>query len=158
MPYFVAVRAEDSASPSHEDTNSVTLLAVPGTNGAASNFRKITIDGDFSNWVGLPWAYQGAPDGNPVNFIKVQFANDENYLYGHFVLASNAAPFSDINTHLFVDGDNNAQTGFQASSAAFGSEWMIEGSAGYDERNGGFNEGVISGLGWALAPARRQGI
>jgi len=153
VPYFVAVRAEDSASPSHEDTNSVTLLAVPGTNGAASNFRKITIDGDFSDWVGLPWAYQAAPDGNPVNFIKVQFANDDNYLYGHFVLASNAVPFSDINTHLFVDSDNNAQTGFQASSAAFGSEWMIEGSAGYDERNGGFNEGVISGLGWALAPA-----
>jgi hypothetical protein len=52
-----------------------------------------------------------------------------------------------------VDSDNNAQTGFQASSAAFGSEWMIEGGAGYDERNGGFNEGVISSLWWALAPA-----
>jgi hypothetical protein len=151
--YYLALRAEDSASPVHEDTNSVVLLAVPGTNGAAGNFRNITIDGDFSDWTGVPWAWQGTPDGNPLNFIKVQFANDASNLYCHFVLASNAAPFSDYNTHLFVDRDDNAQTGYQSTSAAFGAEWMIESGAGYDERNGSFNAGSLSGLGWALAPA-----
>ncbi|MGA2247938.1 MAG: hypothetical protein ABSH48_23375 [Verrucomicrobiota bacterium] len=153
LSYQFALRAEDSASPAHEDTNTVTLLAVPGPVGAAGNFRNITIDGDFSDWVGVPWAYQGAPDGNPVNFVQVQFANDASYLYCHFVLASNAAPFSDYNTHLFVDRDDNAQTGYPATSAAFGAEWMIEGGAGYDERNRSFNAGTLSGLGWALAPA-----
>ena len=153
VTYQFAVRAEDSASPAHEDTNAVTLLAVPGPQGAAGNFRNINIDGDFSDWAGVPWAYQGTPDGNPVNFVQVQFANDASNLYCHFVLAANAAPFSDYNTHLFVDRDDNAQTGYEAASAAFGSEWMVEGGAGYDERNGSFNAGTIAGLGWALAPA-----
>jgi hypothetical protein len=153
VKYLFAVRAEDSATPAHEDTNTTTLLAVPGADGSAGNFRNITIDGDFSDWVGVPWAYQGTPDGNPVNFIKAQFANDSSNLYCHFVLASNAAPFSDYNTHLFVDRDNNAATGYQSTSASFGSEWMIESGSGYDERNGSFNAGSISSLGWAIAPS-----
>ncbi|MDR3459642.1 MAG: hypothetical protein P4N60_19610 [Verrucomicrobiae bacterium] len=152
VQYLFAVRAEDSATPVHEDTNTATLLAVPGTNSAASNFRNLNLDGDFSDWAGLPWAYQGAPDGNPVNFVKIQFANDASYLYGHFILASNAAPFSDYNAHLFVDRDSNLATGYQATSAAFGSEWMIESGFGYDERNGNFNAGAIANLGWNIAP------
>jgi len=153
VQYLFAVRAEDSATPLHEDTNTATMLAVPGTNGTAGNFRNINLDGDFSDWAGMAWAYQGAPDGNPVNFIKIQFANDDSYLYCHFVLASNAAPFSDFNTHLFVDRDLNATTGYPAASAAFGSEWMIESGFGYDERNGSFNAGSIANLGWEIAPA-----
>ncbi len=152
VSYLFAVRAEDSASPVHEDTTTVTLIATPGPVGAAGNYRAVNIDGDFSDWAGIPWAFSGAPNGNPVNFARVQFANDANYLYGHFVLFSDAAPFADSNTHLFVDGDNNRHTGFQVASAAFGSEWMVEGSAGYDQRNGGFNEGTISGLAWAKSP------
>ncbi len=156
VAYLFAVRAQDSASPAHEDTNTATLLAVPGTNGTAGNYRNINIDGDFSDWVGIPWAWQGAPDGNPVNFLKVQFANDASYLYCHFVLASNAAPFSDYNTHLFVDRDDNALTGYESTSAAFGAEWMVESGAGYDERNGSFNAGSLSGLDWTMAPASGQ--
>lgn len=153
VSYLFGVRAEDAAVPAHEDTNTVSLVAVPGVNGAASRFRNLTIDGDFSDWAGIPWDYQGAPDGNPVNFVKVQFANDGKYFYGHFVLAASASPFSDYNTHLFVDRDFSLPTGYRASSAQFGSEWMIEGGAGYDQRNGSFNAGNLSTTGWAMAPA-----
>lgn len=152
--YYFAIRAEDSAVPAHEDTNVVVLSAVPGAAGAAGTFRTISIDGDFSDWTGVPWAWQGAPpDGNPVNFSGVQFANDASNLYGHFLLASNAAPFSDYNTHLFVDRDDNAQTGYAVTGAAFGSEMMVESGVGYDQRTGSFNAGTVSNLGWALAPA-----
>lgn len=151
-PYAFSVRAQDNCGPPHEDTNAVSITVVPGSN-PLSTFRTITIDGSFAGWVGVPWAYQGAPDGNPVNYLQVQFANDTNYLYGHVKLASPYALFSDYYSHLFFDTDLNAQTGYPVSGAMFGSEMMIETGYGYDQRNGSFNAGSVSGLGWAIAPA-----
>src|ERR1700722_1153910 len=153
ITYFFAVRAEDSATPSHEDANAVSIAAVPGTSGATGTYKTITIDGSFADWAAVPWAYQGSMDTNPVNFADVQFANDTNYLYGHFILFSNYAPFSDFYTHLFVDTDDNSQTGYPVNEALFGSEMMIESGAGYDQRNGSFNAESVSDLGWAIAPS-----
>ena len=151
MTYSFAVRAEDSCSPVHEDTNTVSMTVVAGTN-ALSTYRKITVDGSFADWLGVPWAYQGTPDGNPVNYLQVQFANDTTNLYGHVKLASPYALFSDYYSHLFIDGDMNAQTGYLVTGALFGSEMMIESGYGYDQRNGSFNAGAIANLGWAVAP------
>jgi hypothetical protein len=153
VAYLFAVRAEDSAAPSHEDTNTVTLAATPGDTGPAGSYRSITVDGDFSDWADVPWSYHGGYNANPVNFADVRFANDAGYLYGHFTLHTPAIPFSDFNTHLFVDRDYNVLTGFHPSGSSFGSEMMIEGATGYDQRNGGWNEGTVSGASWALAPA-----
>ncbi|MGA2174660.1 MAG: fibronectin type III domain-containing protein [Verrucomicrobiota bacterium] len=150
MTYFFAVRAEDSSTPSHEDANAVNISAVPGTSGAVGAYRNITIDGTFSDWAGLAWAYQGNMDTNPVNFAEVQFANDTNYLYGHVKLYSPYALFSDYYTHLFIDTDDNSHTGCQITGVLFGSEMMIESGFGYDERNGTFNAGNVSGLDWAI--------
>ena len=152
LTYSFAVRAEDSSSPPHEDTNAVSIAVVPGTT-AAGNYKTINIDGSFSDWAGLPWAYQGVADGNPVNFTQVQFANDTNHLYGHVRLSSPYALFSNYYTHLFVDTDRNSHTGYPVTGALFGSEMMIETGYGYDQRNGSFNAGAISNLGWAIAPA-----
>jgi hypothetical protein len=151
MTYAFAVRAEDSCSPAHEDTNVVSITVVAGTN-VLSTYKKITVDGSFSDWAGVPWAYQGTPDGNPVNYLQVQFANDTNYLYGHVVLASPYALFSDYYSHLFFDTDLNTVTGYPVTGALFGSEMMIESGSGYDQRNGSFNAGAVSNLGWAVAP------
>ncbi len=150
---FFSIRASDSASPSHEDTNIVAIAATPGTRGIIGNYATITIDGNFSDWEGVPWSYQGAMDTNAVNFAQIQFANDSNYLYGHFKLFSSCRPFSDYYTHLFIDADDNSQTGYEVSGALFGAEFMIESGFGYDERNGSFNDGSASNLGWAIAPA-----
>jgi hypothetical protein len=152
LAYAFAVRAEDSCIPVHEDTNAVSITVVPGV-AALSNFKKITVDGSFADWAGVPWAYQGAPDGNPVNYLQVQFANDTTNLYGHVKLASPYPLFSDYFSHLFVDGDFDAQTGYQVSGALFGSELMVESGYGYDQRNGSFNSGSILNLGWAIAPS-----
>ena len=152
MTYAFAVRAEDSCSPAHEETNTVSITVVVGTN-VLNTYKKITIDGSFSDWTGVPWAYQGTPDGNPVNYIQVQFANDTNYLYGHVILASPYALFSDFYSHLFFDTDLSTVTGYAVTGALFGSEMMIESGYGYDQRNGSFNSGTISSLGWAVAPS-----
>jgi hypothetical protein len=111
------------------------------------------MDGSFSDWAGVPWAYQGATDTNPVNFIAVQFANDTNHLYGHVKLSTPYSLFSDYYTHLFVDADFDARTGYPVTGAYFGSDMMIETGSGYDQRNGTFNAGPVSNLGWASAPA-----
>jgi hypothetical protein len=152
VTYSLGVRAEDSSTPPHEDTNMVAIAVVPGMT-AAGNYRSIRIDGSFSDWVGVPWAYHGAADANPVNFIAVQFANDTNHIYGHLKLSSPYSLFSDYYTHLFVDTDFNAQPGYPVTGAWFGSEMMIESGSGYDQRNGSFNAGPVSNLGWASAPA-----
>jgi hypothetical protein len=152
LPYSFAVRAEDSLIPVHEDTNAVSITVVPGA-AALSTFKKIAVDGSFADWAGVPWSYQGAQDGNPVNYLQVQFANDTTNLYGHVKLASPYPLFSDYYSHLFVDGDFDAQTGYQVSGALFGSEMMIESGYGYDQRNGSFNSGSILNLGWAIAPS-----
>ena len=147
-----AVRAQDSASPAHEDTNTVALSVVPGV-PASGNYQAIKIDGTFSDWDGLPWAYQGATDTNPVNFVAVQFANDTNHLFGHVKLSAPYPLFADYNSHLFIDADFGAETGYPVPGALFGSEMMIETAAGYDQRSGNFNAGTVSGLGWVSAPA-----
>jgi hypothetical protein len=149
--YAFAVHAEDSFNPPYEDTNEVSITVVAGSN-PLSTYRTITVDGSFSDWTGIPWAYQGAVDGNPVNYLQVQFANDTNYLYAHVKLASPYALFSDYYSHLFFDTDLNAQTGYPVTGALFGSEMMIESGSGYDQRNGSFNAGSVSGLGWVIAP------
>ena len=153
IAYQFAVRAEDSASPAHEDTNTLFLVAVTGTNGPSGTYRSITIDGDFSDWADVPWLFHGPVDSNLVNYADLQFANDDSYLYGHFTLHAAAVPFSDYNTHLFVDRDNNALTGFRTTGSSFGSEMMIEQATGYDQRNGGWNEGTVSGTSWLIAPS-----
>jgi hypothetical protein len=156
LTYSLAVRAEDSSSPPCEDTNAVSIAVVPGTT-AAGNYKTINIDGSFSDWAGVPWAYQGVADGNPVNFTQVQFANDTNHLYGHVKLSSPYALFSNYYTHLFVDTDRKTQTGYPVTGALFGSEMMIETGYGYDQRNGSFNAGAVSDLGWGIAPAGSGG-
>jgi hypothetical protein len=152
MTYAFTVRAEDSCTPPHEDTNTVSITVVAGS-VPLSTYKTITVDGSFSDWTNIPWAYQGAADGNPVNYLQVQFANDANYLYGHVKLASPYALFSDFYSHIFFDTDLNPQTGYPVTGSLFGSEMMIESGYGYDQRNGNFDAGAISGLDWAIAPS-----
>ena len=153
VSYKFAVRAEDSAIPSHEDTNQVTLTATVGARGSTGSFRNIVIDGDFSDWVGVPLAATTSSTTSPVSFAAVYIANDNNYLFLRFTLHAPTAPFSDFNTHIFVDTDNNAGTGYHPTGASLGSEFLIESGAGYDERNGTFNAGAVMGIDWALQPA-----
>ena len=134
MTYFFGVRAEDSSVPSHEDANAVNMAAVPGSGGAIGTYRSIDIDGTFSDWAGVPWAYQGNLDTNPVNVAALQFANDTNYLYGHIKLYSPYALFSDDYTRLFIDADDNCQTGYKVTGVLFGSEMMVQRGFGYDQR------------------------
>lgn len=153
VPYTFAVRAEDSAAPSHEDTNTITLSVVAGTNNPAGTYKNITIDGNFSDWSGVPVLGLAPVTNAAISFASLSAANNSNYLFLRFTLHAAGPPFSDFNTHVFVDTDNNNVTGYHPSGSSIGSELLIESGAGYDERNGSFNAGSVSGLVWLLSPA-----
>src|SRR6185503_20853159 len=82
----------------------------------------------------------------------VYVAHDEQYIYVRFTLYAAGNPFTARN-NVFVDGDNDPATGFHPAGKPFGSEMLIQSGTAYQEKNGGFNEGAINGLGWAASPS-----
>ena len=119
---------------------------------SAGTYKHITIDGDFSDWAGVPVAYtQPADTTLSIAYTNIYVANDENYLYIRFAIATSDNPFTSFQ-NIFLDTDNDTATGYLAQGYV-GSEMLIQGGSGYDERNGGFNSGTVNGLGWQAAPA-----
>ena len=119
--------------------------AVPGT------FKHITVDGSFSDWAGVPLGYT-APAGSAdaIQYENVYIANDQSNLFIRFSLyAPRANAFANSYDNLFINADNNVATGFPV--AGIGSDMLIQWGGGYQEKNGGFNEGTINSLGWAFA-------
>lgn len=147
--YLFAVRAEDGLA--QEDTNTVTLAATP--QGIPSDFREISIDGDFSDWAGADVLDTDPAEAIDPDFHQVSVSNDADFLYIRFTLHSPAGAFVDFTSHLFLDTDDNPGTGFTPGGTTFGSEMMIEGATGYDQRGEGFNEGSVSSVAWSVANA-----
>jgi hypothetical protein len=131
----------------------VAALTMALAAGAADGtFKRITIDGSFADWAGVPIAHFDPSETTAgADFRDVYVANDEQYLYIRFTLYTNDTPFTSRN-NIFIDADNNSGSGFHPLGLAFGSEMLIQSGTGYQEKNGGFNEGAINGLAWSAAP------
>ncbi len=126
------------------------LSAVAQTN-VPSTFKHITIDGSFNDWAGVPLAYT-ATEGptNAIQYENVYIANDQTNLYIRFTLYSpRSDAFANSYDNIFIDADDNVGTGYAVGG--IGSEMLIQWGGGYQEKNGGFNEGGINGLGWNIA-------
>ena len=127
----------------------LSLLTLPCF---AGTYKKITIDGNFADWAGVPVAYTQDPDTTlSIAYTNIWVANDEDYLYIRFAIATSDNPFTSIQ-NMFFDTDNNSGTGYNVRSY-IGSEMLIQGGGGYDERGAMFNGGTVSSLGWQAAPA-----
>jgi len=125
--------------------SALAQVSVPST------FKHITIDGSFDDWTGVPVAYT-APVGptNAIQYENVYIANDETNLYIRFTLYTpRPNAFANSYDNIFIDADNNPTTGFPVGG--IGSEMLIQWGGGYQEKNGGFNEGTINNLGWNIA-------
>ncbi|MBL9171208.1 MAG: hypothetical protein JNN07_25980 [Verrucomicrobiales bacterium] len=126
----------------------VAILCIP-TGMQASTFKRITIDGNFADWAGVAPAYQDPQENPNATDIKdVYVAHDEAFIYVRFSLHQAADPFTARN-NFFINADGDSSTGFGGGR---GSEMLIQSGAGYQEKNRGFNEGGITGLGWQAAP------
>jgi len=125
--------------------NTYAQTSVPST------FKHITVDGSFSDWTGVPLAYTATVGpADAIQYENVYIANDATNLYIRFTLYSpRANAFANSYDNIFIDADNNTGTGF--SVGGIGSEMLIQWGGGYQEKNGGFNEGGINSLGWSIA-------
>ena len=121
-------------------------------NPIAANSRmtfvsSILIDGAFDDWEGLPVLFsndQGDPSAT--DFKEVYAYNDATYIYFRLTLWEPSDLL--VGNNLFFDTDNNPATG---NAFWGGAELLIQGGIGYQEKNGGFNEGLISGLDFVSA-------
>jgi hypothetical protein len=122
-----------------------------GIEAGAGEFKRISIDGSFEDWAGVPVAVEDAADSmTSVDYGNVYFANDNDYLYLRFTLHTPGEPFTS-HENIFIDADNDPATGFPFHG--IGSEMLIQSGIGYEERKGAFNDGFnIGGLDWAAAP------
>ncbi|MCW5558414.1 MAG: immunoglobulin domain-containing protein, partial [Verrucomicrobiae bacterium] len=135
------------AGPTALAIAALVALVAPAAN--AGTFKTIRIDGSFGDWAGVPVAYEDPADSTEsADYRRIYLANDDEYLYLRFTLEQPANPFLS-NANLFLDTDANPDTGFRV---LLGSELLVQGGVGYDERNGGFNEGGVNDLGWLSAP------
>ncbi len=117
----------------------------------AGQFKRITIDGSFEDWAGVAPAAVDAEDATGLfDFKELYVANDDQYLYVRVKLHA-PADYGSFNHHVLIDADANVGTGH--GRLGIGSEFMIENGAGYQQKNGGFNEGTASDLDWQAAPA-----
>jgi hypothetical protein len=119
----------------------IALLGGPAT--YAGTFATITIDGDFSDWAGIPVLDSDGGDnvGGP-DIGDTQIANDENYLYIRNTFPNNDA----MQTYIALDIDSNTATGFNVFDAGLiGSEAGWQNDFGFAQASGTFNSGALSG-------------
>lgn len=135
----------------------IAVMAL--SEASAGTFKHITIDGSFADWAGVPVAATD-DEGDFVagtlggfDLREVYVANDAQYLYLRVVIypSSTNANYGQYHHHFYIDSDNNPATGHAVYG--LGSEMLIEDAGGYSERYGGFNDGEMTGLDWAEAPA-----
>lgn len=118
-------------------------------NSTAPFVSTILIDGSLDDWAGVPLSYSDGVDlPTASDYQDIYVTNDATHI---FIRVTLHAP-SDLGifyNNIFVDGDNNSGTGY---SFRVGSEMLIQGGGGFQEKNGGFNEGGINGLDWVIQP------
>ena len=118
----------------------------------ASTYQHITIDGAFSDWAGVPLAYTQTQDVlNVVAYKELYLANDEDFLYVRFKIYGPPTNVFTSLQNVFINADNNAGTGY--ATHGIGSELLLQGGNGYQEKAGVFNAGSITGLNWQAAPS-----
>ncbi|MEO1497037.1 MAG: hypothetical protein AAFV43_07805 [Planctomycetota bacterium] len=97
----------------------------------------------FDDWDSVPVAFTDAVD-NPgfADFNEVKLANDENFLYVYVSYHGNDS----INTYLSFDTDQDVSTGFDIFGFGLvGAESSYVNDFAFSQKNGGFNEGGLTG-------------
>ncbi|WOO40713.1 hypothetical protein [Rubellicoccus peritrichatus] len=122
---------------------------------SAGTFKTITIDGDFSDWDGVPVfttdiTTLGTP---PLGFTALSVANDDDFVYLRVQYDGSHLVNSGANQiFITLDNDNDANTGFNIFGlGVIGSEVGWQNDFPFDQR-GGFNSGSIDNGGASIAP------
>lgn len=138
----------------------LALVLALGTLSVASagTFKRITIDGSFADWTGVPVAATDA-EGDALkgyDLKEIYVANDDQYLYLRVVIypSSTNANYDASHHQFFIDSDNDPSTG--RSDLGLGAEMAVEDGHGFSQRyNNNWSDGDVTGTDWAQAP---QGV
>jgi hypothetical protein len=124
---------------------------------SAGTFKRITIDGSFADWTGVPVAATDA-EGDALrgfDLKEIYVANDDQNLYLRVVIypSSTNANYNASHHQFFIDGDNDPSTG--RGDLGLGAEMVVEDGYGFSQRYKNWYDGDVTGTGWAQAP---QGV
>lgn len=140
----------------------ITLfIAFVANLSLAQNEDRILIDGKFSDWSensDLVQTFEDPTgDGGTVDILKVEFANDDEYLFMHLELSVEVDLVDDYSTlskfNLYIDSDNNSSTGYSING--IGAEYQLD---FYDRRvirynsNGSSTDLSFYDIGYAHLP------
>jgi len=122
---------------------------------ASAFYTNIVVDGSFGDWSGVPQVAADVSGDNDVgpDLATLQVANDESNLYlrvtYHAAINPNAGP----SVFLGLDNDVNLGTGFDVFGLGLvGTEAGWQNDTPFQQTNGNFNSGTISGGNAAIAP------
>ena len=129
--HYFRVRAEDSATPSHEETNTVTLaITLSSAPDLTNPVGTLTIDGSLADWIGVT-AYPPDPDDitgvqNPLDWRELRAAHNATYFYLAYTTDAPAALTAAQNA--FLDTDRTRGTGFRGGGDNFpiGADYLIQ--------------------------------
>lgn len=131
-----------------------SLLAV-GT-ASAGSFANITIDGDFSDWAGIPVLdNDGADNVGNIDISSIQIANDDDFLYLRvsFHQPITVNPTIDGSVFIAIDNDSNTSTGFDIFSLGLvGSEVGWQNDFPFEQSTVSFNAGGVTGGAAIISP------
>lgn len=121
----------------------ITALWTASALAASAFYANITIDGDFSDWNGVPEIGTDPSDNaGSIDLATMQAANDENFVYLRYTLAESINPQSGGGIFLAVDEDNNTATGFDIFGLGLvGSEAGWQNDFAFEQSGGVFNTG-----------------
>lgn len=92
----------------------------------------ITIDGLFDDWENVPLSYQDPQDnGMSPDFADLKITYDNEFLFIYFSLHFGELLLQDGNTvHLYIDADNNSQTGGSFDGIGAELDWTFGARSG----------------------------
>lgn len=128
---------------------------VVAVESAEAYFASIVIDGAFDDWTNVPVAVtdSAGDDGGGPDLASLQIANDESNLYLRVVYHAAVNPNGSPGVYLALDNDVAAGTGFDVFGfGLLGSEAGWQNDFPFQQTNGTFNSGTITGGGASIAP------
>jgi hypothetical protein len=148
---------------------SLTINGVQDVYGNAASatvwaVATVAVDGNFADWTGIAPVYSG-PEGVDLgaDFKDIYVYNDADYYYFRVTLWHDIAPTDGAgcfprraNLHFDTDGAESTGHHPALSLPGFGAELLQQSSNQYQEKNGGFNDGVAPvGLNYLISPTVR---
>ena len=119
---------------------SLALALVFAAPLQAGFFKTITINGDFSDWAGVP-IVDSDPADNPgsVDLADTQIANDNDFLYIRNTYHGDLS----LGTFISVDSDDNTATGYDVFGLGLiGSEAGWQNDFPFTQDTANFNNGL----------------